>query len=58
VFALADDLRQTQPGAPPDPDPLANIGRGWKLWDPDQRGRPGTVAEPPPLTDPNEDQEP
>ncbi|HEX4612238.1 MAG TPA: hypothetical protein VH092_28850 [Urbifossiella sp.] len=49
VFALADDLQQNRNfDQRPDPDPLAGIGRGWKLWDPELRGVPGTAAEPPP----------
>jgi hypothetical protein len=57
VFAMADDLRlETQPAAVPQ-DPLAGIGRGWKLWDPELRGRPGRAPDPPPL-DATEDPEP
>ncbi len=60
VFAQADDLRQHQNHHldRPDPDPLAGLGRGYKLWDPELRGVPGAVTLPPPMPEPEGDENP
>lgn len=66
IYAQADDLQPAHPaGVAPFPhngaqtaDPLAGIGRGWKLWDPELRGVPGAVTVPPPMPEPEGDENP
>lgn len=58
IYAQADDLQPNRNTDRPDLDPLAGIGRGWKLWDPALRGVPGAVTIPPPAPELEGDENP